>query len=572
MKQPHKHTALLFIALGIVAVLLLLIDMATGDTYIPILKVWAVLTGGEYDETTRNILLSIRFIRVVVAGLIGVALSVSGLQMQTVFQNPLADPYLLGVSSGAGLGVALFILGAPLLGWTNFPLLQSMGIVGSGWIGTAVILLGVAVISRKVKNILGVLIMGVMIGYVAGAIIQILQYLSSAEQLKMFTLWSMGSLSHITATQLGVMIPMLCIGLLISVACIKSLNLLLLGENYARTMGMNIKRSRTFIFVSTALLTGTVTAFCGPVGFIGLAVPHVTRLLFNNADHRLLVPGTMLTGLISMLLCDIIAKSFLLPVNCITALLGVPVILWVIAKNLRTLLETVNARMTGGQLIALLGRNGAGKSTLLRAMMGLEKPQSGEIILQGKKITSLKPEKLARSISFVTTDKVRIANLRCKDVVSMGRAPYTNWIGQLRPEDEMRVDTAIQLVGMSAYAEKTMDKMSDGECQRIMIARALAQDTPVILLDEPTAFLDLPNRYELCLLLKRLAQEEDKCILFSTHDLDIALSLCDSIMLIDNPHMYTLPTPEMVASGHIERLFRNESVTFDAQKMRVRIK
>ena len=238
----------------------------------------------------------------------------------------------------------------------------------------------------------------------------------------------------------------------------------------------------------------------------------------------------------------------------------------------RTLLEMVNARMTGGQLIALLGRNGAGKSTLLRAMMGLEKPQSGEIILQGKKITSLKPEKLARNISFVTTDKVRIANLRCKDVVSMGRAPYTNWIGQLRPEDEMRVDTAIQLVGMSAYAEKTMDKMSDGECQRIMIARALAQDTPVILLDEPTAFLDLPNRYELCLLLKRLAQEEDKCILFSTHDLDIALSLCDSIMLIDNPHMYTLPTPEMVASGHIERLFRNESVTFDAQKMRVCIK
>ena len=228
----------------------------------------------------------------------------------------------------------------------------------------------------------------------------------------------------------------------------------------------------------------------------------------------------------------------------------------------RTLLETVNARITGGQLVALLGRNGTGKSTLLRAMMGLEKPQSGEITLQGKNIASLKPEKLARNISFVTTDKVRIANLRCKDVVALGRAPYTNWIGQLQPEDQKRVDDA----------EKTMDKMSDGECQRIMIARALAQDTPVILLDEPTAFLDLPNRYELCLLLKKLAQEEKKCVLFSTHDLDIALSLCDSIMLIDNPQMYTLPTPEMVASGHIERLFRNESVTFDVQEMRVRIK
>lgn len=335
MKQPHAHITFLFVTLGIVAILLLLTDMATGDTFIPISKVWAVLTGGECDEMTRNILLSIRFVRVVVAGLIGIALSVSGLQMQTVFQNPLADPYLLGVSSGAGLGVALFILGAPLLGWTAFPLLQSIGIIGSGWIGTAVILLGVAVISRKVKNILGVLIMGVMTGYVAGAIIQILQYMSSAEQLKVFTLWSMGSLGHITMTQLAIMVPIVCIGLVVSIACIKPLNLLLLGENYARTMGMNIKRSRTLIFISTALLTGTVTAFCGPVGFIGLAVPHITRLLFNNADHRVLVPGTILTGLIGMLLCDIIAKKFLLPVNCITALLGVPVILWVIAKNLR---------------------------------------------------------------------------------------------------------------------------------------------------------------------------------------------------------------------------------------------
>ena len=226
----------------------------------------------------------------------------------------------------------------------------------------------------------------------------------------------------------------------------------------------------------------------------------------------------------------------------------------------RILLDKVSARITGGQLVALLGRNGTGKSTLLRAIMGLEKPQTGEIVLQGKNIASLKPEKLARNISFVTTDKVRIANLRCEDVVALGRAPYTNWIGQLQPADQERVDKAMQLVGMSGYADKTMDKMSDGECQRIMIARTLAQDTPVGLLDE------------LCLLLKKLAQEEGKCILFSTHDLDIALSLCDFIMLIDNPQLYSLPTPEMVTSGHIERLFRNESVTFDAREMRVRIK
>ena len=329
------RTAFLFTALALLTVALFTADLLVGSVSVAPADIWAALTGGDCDPAIRDIILRIRLLKAVTALRAGAALAASGLQMQTVFQNPLADPYLLGVSSGAGLGVALFILGAPLLGWADFPLLQSAGIVGSGWIGTAVILLGVAIISRKVKNILGVLIMGVMIGYVAGAIIQILQYLSSAEQLKMFTLWSMGSLSHITAGQLSIMIPVVCIGLLLSVACIKSLNLLLLGENYARTMGMSIKRSRTLVFISTALLTGTVTAFCGPVGFIGLAVPHITRLLFDNADHRILMPGTMLTGLIAMLICDIIAKKFLLPVNCITALLGVPVILWVIGKNLR---------------------------------------------------------------------------------------------------------------------------------------------------------------------------------------------------------------------------------------------
>ena len=230
----------------------------------------------------------------------------------------------------------------------------------------------------------------------------------------------------------------------------------------------------------------------------------------------------------------------------------------------RTLLEKVSAHITGGQLVALLGRNGTGKSTLLRAVMGLEKPQNGEIILHGNNIASLKPEELARNISFVTTDKVRIANLRCRDVVALGRAPYTNWLGQLQGEDKEKVDNAMHLVGMDSYAEKTMDKMSDGECQRIMIARALAQDTPVILLDEPTAFPDLPNRYELCSLLARLAHDEGKCIFFSTHELDIALSLADSIALIDPPQLVCLPTDEMRRSGCIERLFKNQCVSFDA--------
>ena len=236
------------------------------------------------------------------------------------------------------------------------------------------------------------------------------------------------------------------------------------------------------------------------------------------------------------------------------------------------LLDHVSANLNGGGLIALLGRNGSGKSTLLRATAGLGTIKSGRILLAGKDLAELQPEELARTVSFVTTKKVRIPNLKCRDVVALGRAPYTNWVGRLQPRDREIVAKSLALLDMSAYAERTMDQMSDGECQRIMIARALAQDTPIILLDEPTSFLDLPNRYELGISLQKLAHEQNKCILFSTHELDIALTLCDSIALIDHPHLHYLPTRQMINSGHIERLFRNETITFDPKELRIRIR
>jgi len=221
----------------------------------------------------------------------------------------------------------------------------------------------------------------------------------------------------------------------------------------------------------------------------------------------------------------------------------------------RTLLGEVSAHFAAGQLTALVGRNGAGKSTLLRALAGLEPLQSGAITIGGSSIAELDGAEAARRVAFVATDKVRIANLPCEDLVALGRAPYTNWIGRLQAVDREIVADALAKVGMSDFARKTMDRMSDGECQRVMIARALAQQTPVILLDEPTAFLDMPNRYELCRLLQRLAHDEQKTIIFSTHELDIATKMCDTIALIDTPKLLHLPAAEMVASGAIERLF-----------------
>ncbi len=242
-----------------------------------------------------------------------------------------------------------------------------------------------------------------------------------------------------------------------------------------------------------------------------------------------------------------------------------------LAYGKRILVQNGCAELPAGSLVALIGRNGTGKSTLMRAIVGLESPAEGLISLCGDAVTDLTPRRKAETISLVTTDKVRIANLTASDVVALGRAPYTNWMGRIQEADRAIVAEALALVGMSDFADKTMERMSDGECQRIMIARALAQQTPVMLLDEPTAFLDLPNRYALAMLLRRLAHDAGKCILFSTHDIDVALRLCDSVLLIDTPRLHHLPSDEMAQSGLIDQLFATEGISFDTASMSVRV-
>ncbi len=213
-------------------------------------------------------------------------------------------------------------------------------------------------------------------------------------------------------------------------------------------------------------------------------------------------------------------------------------------KN-RVLLEDVNTTLTQGKLTALIGRNGTGKSTLLRAIAGLNPQYTGSILLDGHNLRDLSTAALAKTLAFVSTQRTRIPSMRVVDAVAMGRAPYTNWIGRLQEQDEEIVMRSLKDVGMESFAQRTLDTMSDGECQRVMIARALAQDTPIILLDEPTSFLDMPSRYDLVHLLNRLAHDQAKCILFSTHELDIATEMTDAVALIDPPRLINKPSKEI---------------------------
>ena len=330
--MPRRSTTL-FIILSLLLVILFGLDLLIGSVHIPLRDILGAMVGADIDPATRLIVLDIRLVKAIVAILTGMALSVSGLQMQTLFRNPLAGPYVLGINSGASLGVALFILGMPLLGIATNSTLSSIGTAGAAWLGSALILAFVASVSTRIKDIMVILILGMMISSGVSAVVQILQYLSNEEALKSFVIWTMGSLGDVTANQLHLMLPAVLLGLVVSVAVIKPLNLLLLGEQYARTMGLNVRRSRYLIFLSTTLLAGTVTAFCGPIGFVGLAIPHIARMLFSNADHRILLPASALCGAVVLLTCDIISKWLTLPINTITALLGIPIVIWVVIRN-----------------------------------------------------------------------------------------------------------------------------------------------------------------------------------------------------------------------------------------------
>lgn len=243
-----------------------------------------------------------------------------------------------------------------------------------------------------------------------------------------------------------------------------------------------------------------------------------------------------------------------------------------LAFGKRTLISHASAYFKCGQMTALLGRNGTGKSTLLRAIASLGALQGGTIEIGGKDLGALSNAELARKIAFVNTERVMVEAMTAYDLVAVGRSPYTDWSGRLRGSDHEIIERSIRIAGVEHLAERYVDTLSDGECQRVMIAKVLAQDTPAILLDEPTSYLDMPNRYELCTLLGRLAHDEGKCVLFSTHELDIALTLSDNIALVDTPKLLYMPTNEMITSGSIERLFDSPYIRFDASTRSIHLK
>ncbi|WP_462223080.1 iron chelate uptake ABC transporter family permease subunit [Flavobacterium sp.] len=329
----------IFIFLSLTLILSLLLNISMGQVAIPIKEVFKSLLGSSASkETWEYIIINFRLPKAITAILVGMGLSTAGLLMQTLFRNPLAGPYVLGLSSGSSLGVAFVILGASVLPIAFAEtLLSSFGIILASCLGSFLVLLLVILASQKLRDTATILIVGLMFSSFTSAIVSVLTYFSTAEQLQKFTFWSMGSLGNLSWENIIMLTIAVTLGLAMSLFSIKSLDALLLGENYAKSMGLNIQKSRYIIIVATSILAGSITAFAGPIAFVGLAVPHVSKLLLQTSNHRILFWSTLLTGAIIMLLCDMISQmpgmDFTLPINAITSIIGAPVVIWLLVRK-----------------------------------------------------------------------------------------------------------------------------------------------------------------------------------------------------------------------------------------------
>ncbi|GGD23741.1 iron ABC transporter [Hyunsoonleella pacifica] len=316
-----------------------IIDISLGSVSIPVKDIFNSLIGNATtQESWQYIIQNYRLPKAITAIIVGSGLGISGLLMQTLFRNPLAGPFVLGISSGASLGVALIILGSGIFGGILTSLFVSKwGIVIAASLGSLLVLLAVLTVSLKVRDTMAILIIGLMFASITAAIVSVLSYFGSAEQLQQYIFWGFGSLGNLSWEDVIILTLVYLVGIVLAILSTKSLNTLLLGENYAKSLGVNIKKSRFIIIMATSLLAGTITAFTGPIAFIGLAIPHITRQLFNTANHKILLPAVVLSGAIVMLVCDSISQlphsEFTLPINAITSLVGAPVVIWLLVRK-----------------------------------------------------------------------------------------------------------------------------------------------------------------------------------------------------------------------------------------------
>ena len=449
----------------------------------------------------------------------------------------------------------------------------------------------ILILSRRLRHMAVLLVAGIMIGYICSAVTDFVITFARESDIVNLHGWSQGSFSGMTWQNVGAASAMVAVGVLAVFGMAKPIGAYQLGEGYARSMGVNIKVFRTALIVLSSLLSACVTAFAGPISFVGIAVPHLTKRFLNTAKPIVVIPAMFLGGAVFCMLCDLIARTAFAPtelnISTVTSVFGAPVVIAMMLQaaegkggmNVENYLQTRNLcvgydgvplirdialSVRRGEIVALIGPNGAGKSTILKSITRQLKRISGVIEIGGAELRSLSARKLATQMAVVLTDRLKPEMMTCRDVVAAGRYPYTGRMGLLSHEDEEKVTAAMAAVHAVDLGDRDFGAISDGQRQRILLARALCQEPEVLVLDEPTSFLDIRHKLELLSILRGMAREKNLAVVLSLHEIDLAQKLADRVVCVKGDTIARFGPPEEIFREEVIReLYDVDKGAFD---------
>ena len=580
-----KRYIISFVVAIIILSVLFLWNVGAGSVDISTSDLFAILAGSGKDETFSQIVWKIRLPRILAAILLGGALSVSGFLLQSFFQNPIAGPYVLGISSGAKLVVALtmiFLLEKGIM-------ISSFGMVMAAFVGSMLAMGFVLLISFRVSKMSLLVVCGIMIGYICSAITDFCVTFASDSNIVNLHNWSMGSFSGMTWENIKMIVVIVGVAVLVTFCLAKPIGAYQMGEAYARNIGVNVKVLRVTMILLSSLLSACVTAFAGPISFVGIAVPHLVRMATKTARPIILIPGCFLCGAVVTLFCDGIARTVFAPteisISSVTALFLVPVVIAAMLRKqegresymqeIRTehltvgydktpLIGDVNLSVRPGEILTLIGPNGSGKSTILKTITKQLKKLDGTVFLGEASMDELKDSQISRRLSMVMTERLRTELMSGREVVASGRYPYTGRFGILSKEDWAKVDEAIALVHAGEVQDQDFMKISDGQRQRLMLARAICQDTKILILDEPTSYLDMGFKMDILTNIRMLARDKKMAVIMSLHELDLAQKVSDTIACVRGDRIDCVGTPEEIFAGnYVQELYGVADQSFD---------